>query len=346
MTLKSLYNSCGREYLTAKMFFRLVKPQLYGKVIANALLRKINIDQPSSAILGLTYSCQCRCVHCSAGLYKNEVIQELSTQEWRGILDATHRLGVPRINLTGGEALLRKDIFDIIDYASKSFVVILESNGLLISREVAGLLKKAKVSCVAISIDSVKGPEHDLLRKANGCFDQALEGIHNLKAASVPCIMSTYIPAERANIQYIEDLMSLVRKMGVMALRILPPRPVGSFSCNVSSLLGKKDEELIRRYSDSFISYFNGMPAPKICGIFSKATFYISPYGDIQPCPFMPISFGNVKDGHIGALLTKMWCHRIFRHEGQSCLVLNAHFRDKYLNGHNSFPWDADTATN
>lgn len=320
------------------MFFKLAAPRLYGKVIGNALRRGMKARVPASAILGMTYDCQCQCVHCSAGLYKNQVSRELSGQEWKELFDLIHRMGVPRVNLTGGEALLRKDIYDMVAYAARFFVVILESNGLRVSREVARRLKEACVSCVAISIDSTSGHEHDGLRKSEGCFDQALEGIRNLHQEGVPCIMSTYIPAERARADYVQGLMMLARRMKVTAVRILPPRPVGSFSCHVSSLLRRKDEILIRNCSDPFISYFNGIPSPRTCGIFSKATFYVSPCGDIQPCPFMPLSFGNVKDTRLDVLLERMWDHAVFQNEGKECLVLSAAFRKKHLEGRGTYP--------
>lgn len=325
--------------MTAKIFSKLVLPHLYGKVISNTVSRCLIIYKPSSAVLGLTYRCQCHCVHCSAGSYRYEVSQDLSTTEWMGLLDAIHQLGVPRINLTGGEALLREDIFDIIAYAAKKIVVILESNGLLISDEVALKLKKAKVSCVAVSIDSVDGPGHDSFRGVQGCVDNAIKGIEHLNKARIP-FMATYIRAENARVDYIQGFMDLAKKMNVMAVRILPPRPAGNFSCHVDALLSKENETLIRENTDLFMFYFNGMPAPRMCGTFSKATFYISPYGDIQLCPYLSISFGHIKDGSLRSLLEKMWSHAIFQDDGTDCFVLNASFRKRYLDGCVSYPCD------
>ncbi|NTV29793.1 MAG: radical SAM protein [Candidatus Omnitrophica bacterium] len=337
----NLFNFGGRVYLTAKMFYALVRPRLYAKVIGNTIGRARGLAIPSSAILGLTYKCQCQCVHCSAGLYKRDVSDELSTGEWLRLLDDIQGLGVPRVNLSGGEALLREDIFDIVAHAARYFVVILESNGLKLSLSAARRLKKAGVSCVAVSIDSTAPKEHDRLRHSDGCFQHAMEGVANLHEAGVPCIMSTYIPAERARASYVQGLNKLARMSHVMALRILPPRPVGSFSCHVSSLLTENDEKLILKEADPFMAYFNGMPAPKMCGIFSRATFYVSPHGDVQPCPFMPIAFGKVRAEGLKVLLEKMWSHPVFKNEGKKCLVLQESFRNKYLNGRNGYPLDA-----
>jgi len=329
----NLRRSIGSKYLMCKMFARMVRPRLYGKVIRNTLNQIRKIEKPSSAVLALTHRCQAECVHCSAsvGSYKNERRVEFSTDQWKQILDAVDKLEVPRINFTGGEALLRKDIFELIAYASKKFVVILESNGIRLNRDVVAKLKKAHVSCVAVSLDSVDEDEHDSLRRVEGCFKKALEGIKNLTDAGIPCIMSTYIPREKAKAEYLQAFMILVRKMNAMALRILPPRPVGNYrNCNGSNLK-PEDEKIIRQYSDPTISYFNGMPAPQMCGIINKATFYISPYGDIQTCPYMPISFANTDKGRLAQKLESMWTHPIFQGQGTECFVLKDSFQKEHL---------------
>ena len=330
--LRSLKYKIGQIYLVTKIFLRLVPFHLYWRVIFNACRNILHFYCPSSAVLGLTYRCQCKCVHCSAGLYLKDIKNELTTKEWLALLDGICALGVPRINISGGEALLREDIFEIIEYASKKFIVILESNGQLLTKENVKKLKETKISCVAVSIDSYDCVKHDKLRNLQGCFEKAVEGISNVVESGIPCLLSTYITSERANQKNIKELTALAKKLRVLAVRIMPPRPVGSFSCHIDSLLTKEEEKNIYEIADSSISYYKGMPAPKLCGIFIHATFYISPYGEVQPCPFMPLSFGNVRSGSLPSILNNMWNHSIFHSEYKDCLVLHEDFREKYLN--------------
>ncbi len=305
---------------------------LYAKVIAsvlkNDLLRSYSA---SSAVVGLTYKCQCKCVHCSAGSYEKDSLNEMSYEEVTRILESAAKLGVPRINLSGGEPLLRKDIFDIVSFASKRFVTVLESNGQLLDDNAVLRLKKSGVSCVSVSIDSYKPDIHDKLRGLGGCFEKAVMGIKNCVKNKIPCLISTYITSERADLENIKGIMALARKLKVMAVRVMPPRPVGSFSCREASLLSKEQERYIEENIDHSLAYFKGIPAPKICGIFIRSTFYVSPYGEVQPCAFMPLSFGNIREEGLGPILEKMWGHAVFKGHGRDCLILNAGFRKEHI---------------
>lgn len=333
------------QLLMAKIFLTVVPSRLYAKTVRSIVKNDLfHSFSPSSAIIGLTYRCQCKCMHCSAASYERDSSRELSFSEITGLLDRIEELGVPRVNLSGGEALLRKDIFEIIKYASKRFVTVLESNGQLLGEDTVRKLKENKVSCVAVSIDSYAPHTHDKLRNLAGCFERAVAGIANCVKNKIPCLISTYISAERANLDTIKGLMDLARKTQVLAVRVMPPRPVGSFSCHVSSLLSREQELFITRNIDAGLAYFKGIPAPKICGIFTKSTFYVSPYGEIQPCPFMPLSFGNIKKEPLDLLLKKMWNHKVFHSQHRDCLILNADFREKHIvsSGAGAFPIEVE----
>ena len=180
--LKNLTYKIGQAYLISKIFKNIVPRNLYFKVFLNTYKNLLHLYNPSSAVLGVTYRCQCECVHCSAGLYVKDYKRELTTKEWFKVLDNISSLGTPRINISGGEALLREDIFEIIEYAARRFVVILESNGQMLTFQNAKYLKESRVACVAVSIDSPDPQVHDELRKLKGCFQHAIDGIANLKS--------------------------------------------------------------------------------------------------------------------------------------------------------------------
>ena len=196
---KNLRNSFLRHILVVKIFFSIAPKKLFFRVTVNACKNFLHIFTPSSAVLGLTYQCQCQCIHCSAGLYPKDKEKELTKNKWITILDNIYRLGVPRINLTGGEALLRNDVFDIIKYATKKFVVILETNGQLLTQEIIEKLKKSKISCIAVSIDDLNPEKHDKDRNLSNCFQNAFDGISRLTKSGIPCIISTYLTPEKIN---------------------------------------------------------------------------------------------------------------------------------------------------
>jgi len=340
--LKKFNYKLGHIYLILKIFFQTAPRHLYLKLLLNTLKNFLRLYTPSSAVLALTYKCQCRCIHCSAGFYKKDFSNELSTKEWFNLLDDIADIGVPRINITGGEALLRSDIFPIIEYASKKFIVILESNGQLLTQENLEKLKKSKVSCIAVSLDDFDPDSHDRMRNLEGCFQNAVQGILNVRSYKIPCILSTYVTSEKATPEYLNKIISLAKQLKVQAVRILPSRPAGSFSCRTDSLLTKAQEDDLINCIDSRKAYYKGIPSPKQCGLFCKATFYISPYGEVQLCPYLPFSFGNINNSTLFEILRRMWKHAIFNRKHKDCLILNDNFRNEkitpFLNKDYVFP--------
>lgn len=330
-----------RLLLTARLFFRIARPGLYWKILLNGFRGALGLSYPSSAVLGLTYACQCACVHCSAGRYLKKPEEELTTEQWFALLDRIAETGAPRVNLSGGEALLRKDIFEIIRRAAKDFVVVLESNGRLLDEETVLRLKRAGVSLVAVSVDSPLPAEHDRLRHLDGCHADALRGLQNCVKHDIPCLISTYVCAERKSRENIAALMELARGLKVDAVRVMPARPVGSFSCSTDSLLSPQDESDVMRAIDPSIAYFSGIPAPSSCGIFSRAIFYVSPYGEVQPCPYLPLAFGNVRTEPLPAVLERMWTHAAFKGRTGRCLALDGEFRSKYIDCAGTYPAEA-----
>ncbi|OGS07523.1 MAG: hypothetical protein A2270_09665 [Elusimicrobia bacterium RIFOXYA12_FULL_51_18] len=318
--------------LVLRIFLKVTRMRLYYRVFANAIKNAAGLHSPSSAVIGLTYMCQLRCSHCSAGLYKRETAEELSTAQWLAILGAISDVGVPRLNISGGEALLRKDIFDIIRFASRHFVTVLESNGLLLTEGTLLDLKTAGVSCVAVSIDVPDPKEHDALRNNAGCFKSAIQGLKNCVKAAVPCLISTYVTSKRADAQGdIHAIIKLARDLGVMAVRVMPARPVGSFQCHAAETLNPKQEKELLKNLDPCITYFKGLPAPDDCGIFKRSTFYVSPYGEIQPCAYLPLTFGSALKGPLATTLDKMWSHTIFKVPHKDCLIIDPAFRNRHI---------------
>lgn len=329
--LKILNRKIKQLLLIVKIFKTIVPPSLYKTVIKNSFKNFISLHTPSSAILGLTYNCQCDCIHCSAGSYEKQDQKELSTKQWLKLLSDIAALGVPRINFSGGEALLRKDIFEIIEYASTKFVVILESNGQLLDEETIKHLKQSRLSCLAVSIDSPDPQTHNKFRKLEKAFEKANQGIKLAVKHKLPCLLSTYFTAETMTEENLKKILHLSQKLNVLATRIMPVRPTGNFSCETGSLLTTFQEKELSQKIDPSLAYFKGLPAPEKCGLFCKATFYISPYGDVQLCPYLPLSFGNISQENLNTILEKMWKHPVFKNTSTDCLIINQKFREKNI---------------
>lgn len=329
-TLRVLHGKIRGLFLVARIFFRVTPPRLWPRVTGNFLRNLAGFHTPASAVIAVTYRCQLNCEHCSAGLYKRDG-RELTLEEWKEVLTQAWRLGVPRLNVSGGEALLRPDLPELIRFASSRFVTVLESNGLLLDAGKIRALKEAGLACAAVSIDSPDPALHDDLRGKAGCFAAAERALKLCSEAGLPAVISTYVTAVRANPANLEALTELARRTGALAVRVMPARPVGNFRGSADAKPSLEQEKFIAGAMDRSICYFKGLPGPEKCGIFTRNTFYVSPYGEVQPCAYLPLAFADVPGEPLAAALERMWTHGIFNTSCRECLILDDAFRGAHV---------------
>lgn len=143
-------------------------------------LRYEKRDVPRPVVVwNLTRQCNLKCLHCYANAGPNKSASELSTPEGREFIRDLSDFGVPVILFSGGEPLLRKDLFQLATFAREHGLrVALSTNGTLITPEVAASLREIGFSEVGISLDGTAG-NNDRFRGKNGAYHAALEGIRN-----------------------------------------------------------------------------------------------------------------------------------------------------------------------
>lgn len=289
------------------------------------------------AVIGITYECQCKCVHCSAWPHHLSW-DKLTLDEWKKVIDSLAQLGAFRLHFSGGEPLLSENLVELIKYAyQKGFIIFLETNGLLLNMETAKVLKEAGVTSINISIDSADSGEHDRLRGVDGCFFKALEAVKICRYLKITHIVSTY--ATKAKI-YSGDLAEVIKtaiRLRVPALRILHPQPSGRWLNNLSLRLNQQDRKWLKGKIISKMPFFSGLAvfdrtdlATSKCLIKQKYTIYIAPDGEVSPCPYLPFSFGNFRENSLRELLNKMSTHPMFQ-STSICYVNDADFRKKYI---------------
>ncbi len=132
-----------------------------------------------------TQECNLRCRHCYAQSATESDGEELSTEQGREMIDDLAGWGVPVILFSGGEPLLRADIFDLIAHAKRAGLrTVLSTNGTLISDEVAERLRDAGADYCGVSLDGLE-ETNDAFRAEKGAFAKALTGIRNARAAGI-----------------------------------------------------------------------------------------------------------------------------------------------------------------
>ena len=174
----------------------------------------------------VTRSCNLNCVHCRAAANCGPYPGELSTQKCFQLIDEIAAMSSPVIILTGGEPLLRPDIFEIASYGTKKGLrMVMATNGTLVNATTAKKMIYSGIKRVSISIDGRDAASHDLFRQEKGAFACAMAGIEALKEAGMEFQINTTITT--ANLSQIKDILELAKKLGAAAHHIFLLVPTG-----------------------------------------------------------------------------------------------------------------------
>ncbi|MCS7149421.1 MAG: 12,18-didecarboxysiroheme deacetylase [Caldimicrobium sp.] len=148
-------------------------------------LLQFSVDKKPVVVWNVTRACNLRCIHCYASADNNPASNELTTEEGFRLLEDLANFGCPVVLFSGGEPLVRADLFDLINKAvTLGLRAVLSTNGTLIDEVVARELKKFGLSYVGISLDGI-GEVHDRFRVSKGCFDKVVKAIENCKREGI-----------------------------------------------------------------------------------------------------------------------------------------------------------------
>ncbi|MCM8803558.1 MAG: radical SAM protein [Candidatus Omnitrophica bacterium] len=270
--------------------------------------------KPYDVAWAVTKQCNLKCAHCSisAGSAGKD---ELSTEEGLSFIEDVANLGPVKFVFTGGEALLRKDIFELIEYAtSLNMQVEVATNGTLIDDNVAKRLKNAGVYEVAISMDGI-GKIHDNIRGIKGTFDKAVRAIKACKKAGLKVHFHTTI--FKINISELSRIVDFAEQLQVDRIYIGTLVPVGrgqkiSHVClsgeEVKQIFNfiverqPKTRVWLRPVCPQFWAFLeaenllDGDNGHKFIGCTAGITsFHILPNGDVDLCAELPLKVGNIK---------------------------------------------------
>lgn len=273
----------------------------------------------------VTRSCNLNCIHCRAAASRGPYPGELSTEKCLALIDEIAAVSSPVIILTGGEPLLRPDIFDLASYGTqKGLRMVMATNGTLVDQTVAQKMIASGIQRVSISIDGKDAPSHDAFRQEPDAFAGAMRGIDALKAAGMEFQINTTIT--NANLHELKDIHNLALRLSAAAHHIFLLVPTGRGKDLASQAITAADyeETLLWFYRESLTCeiqlkatcaphYFRIMhqnkpkgvgPVKKAGGHFHESTrgclggisfCFISHTGQVQPCGYLELNCGNVQ---------------------------------------------------
>ena len=191
----------------------------------------------------VTSRCNALCDHCGSRCTASKR-DELSSQDFKKVLDnVAENFGTKAImlNITGGEPLMRKDLFEITEYAdSLGFKWGLVTNGMLITDDVISKMKETHMSTITISLDGMQ-KTHEEFRHVPGCFNRIISAIEKLKDSDfIEHIQVTFI-ATKNNIYELPEVYRLLSMLEIDSLRISGIDPIGRAKENEHLMLNREE---------------------------------------------------------------------------------------------------------
>jgi radical SAM protein with 4Fe4S-binding SPASM domain len=261
----------------------------------------------------VTRECNMKCSHCYINATEKKLVHELTTAEGKNLMDQICRVSKPLLILSGGEPLLRPDIYELIQYGtSKGLKMGLGSNGSLIDDTVAAKLKAAGIATVSISLDSHIPAQHDEFRGVTGSWEKAVNACNALRKNNVLVQVNTTLTQQ--NYDQIDDIMSLAEAIGVENFHLFFLVPTGR-GAKLTDISPQKYEDMITNTFAKVTKHkLNVRPscAPQFMRIAKgmgldmrqwvrgclAGLYYcrIYPNGDVTPCPYLPVKLGNVRE--------------------------------------------------
>jgi MoaA/NifB/PqqE/SkfB family radical SAM enzyme len=282
----------------------------------------------------IDYACNLKCAHCFATSLEKSSRPRLQVSDYRRIAKECIELGAIHLSLQGGEATLVKNLDEMLANMSPRKVLFsITTNGTTITPDLARKLRKWGVDQLNISIDSFIPAEHDKFRGVAGAWQKTFDGLQTARRTGLHVQVNTtvskyslYKPGFRKLVDYCITNRIL--------LNIVLAAPSGNWDANLDATLNEDDMKVVRaiiqssayvRQDMDSIVLGRGCPA-------MKEAIYITPYGDVLCCPFIHVSFGNLHDEPLKAIVDRALKYPFLETHAKKCLVAEERvFIDKYL---------------
>ncbi len=280
----------------------------------------------------VTRSCNLRCIHCRASAERGPYPGELSTEEALGLLQDMASFARPVVILTGGEPLLRSDILQLARRGTElGLRMVMAPNGTLLSVARARELSEAGIQRISISLDGASEETHDAFRCVPGAFQGALQGIRAAKEAGLPFQINTTVT--QRNLQELPKIMDAAVQLGAVAHHIFLLVPTGRGKEMAADAISPEEYERTlhwfydqrervplqlkatcaphyyrilrqraRAEGKSVTPQTHGLDAVTRGCLGGCGFCFISHVGDVQPCGYLDVPCGNVRQEPLSSL--------------------------------------------
>jgi MoaA/NifB/PqqE/SkfB family radical SAM enzyme len=269
--------------------------------------------RPMSAYVAVTGRCGYRCWHCS---YAHRGGDDMSRQTLLKTIAGLQELGISIIGFTGGEPLKREDLEDLVAAVGERSTAILFTSGDGLTAERCRALKDRGLFAAAVSLDHYEPQGHDARRGRKGAFDAALRAIRLCREAGLYTMMQLVATKDMLRDEALRKYLDLAGQLRVHEIRLLEPMPAGYLlSGDPGAFLTETDRAALRNLH---LRTNRSRTLPKVCSFAhiehadcygcgaGLQHLYVDARGNVCPCDFTPISFGNVAEEDIGAIWQRL----------------------------------------
>jgi len=269
------------------------------------------MDRPLGLLAELTYACPLHCPYCSNPLNLGDYQDELTTQQWLGVIAEAAELGVLQLHLSGGEPLLRRDLVDIVRFASGHgmYTNLVTSASGLSSRR-AELLRAAGLDHVQISIQADEQALSDRIAGMPS-FERKLAAARLVKKLGWPLTLNVVL--HRHNIDRLGHILDLAAEVGADRVELANTQYCGWALRNREALLPsraqlERAETVVRAARERLRGqmamiyvipdYYSKYPKPCMGG-WGRQQLTVVPNGDVLPCPTahtLPLPRASVRE--------------------------------------------------
>jgi heme b synthase len=291
----------------------------------------------------ITRQCNLSCIHCRASAEHGPYPGELTTSECLKLLDDIASFSNPVIILTGGEPLLREDIFQVARHGTeKGLRMVMAVNGTLVDEKVAQKMQDAGIQRISVSIDGATAESHDRFRQVPGAFERAIQGIRLAKKVGLEFQINTTITPQ--NRHELSAILDLAIDLGAAAHHVFLLVPTGrgkelpeqqvtaqDYEDTLTWFYDQKERSPLHLKATCAPQFYRilrqkariegknvtsenfGLDATTRGCLGGISFCFISHVGQVQPCGYLNLNCGNIRENTLEYIWTKSSIFRDLR---------------------------------
>jgi MoaA/NifB/PqqE/SkfB family radical SAM enzyme len=291
---------------------------------------------PSHAQIGLANACPQHCEFCYSRKRSGKL---LNNSEIIRLIQELKKLGVFWLGFTGGEPLMNRGIVDIVKSAGDDIALKLFTTGAGLTEELAHELKAAGLLYVSVSLDHWDEVVNDGFRGLEGAFQTALKAINIFKDAGMHISVSSVVSREMIQKNQVHNLIRFLINLGVHEAWLSEAKPADEAFWNIESVITSEEKAVLMQIQEQYnsgneitVNYLGHFEDGSNFGCNAgNKMVYIDSFGEVSPCVFIPMTFGNIRDRRVDDILTDM--KACFPTESECFINKNFELLKKYSHG-------------